>query len=345
MKSRTKPNRIKDPESFPGLDHLVYKSGNQWVPLPQWARFFIELGSALSCYEKGDTRFVVVLSLPIRSFASSLISAGIIISRIDLLSQTDKRHIEIIASLKRGTPVSFRKPNKQMKGIFMGTVTRGGRSYFEIIAGNTSHYYPFESANKIEILDKDRFLLPKNQTSKTLNPPSPLLKKILSKDLLFKFSMESKVECVILGQIKRLQHELCNTQLGFQNLEDGQIASGTLQDLVRVRDARFQPANMSHRSIVCPPNRRLSNQELNKFLNYVTVFDSHNGYLKWRHFYRKSNWIVILDRTEGNFENTIQVINDEYIKFREDSMFRVSIPKPPAGIELMMYEVKDESPD
>ena len=339
MQSKSSADQGKEQEKFPGLDSLVYKSGDEWLAFPDWALFYIELGAALSHYDHEGKSFVTAVTIPVRSFAASLISSGVIVPRINLLSAGNESHIAKIKSLSIDTPVLFRTGNRQYKGVYKGIICLDGKRYFSIRYNKTSERaIPIESANKIEILNKEEIFIPKVQSGKGLAPPSPLVEKLLDKASLHKFLMESRLECIILGQINTLQQELCDFTIGYK-LDEEHVKDGNLQDLVRVKGTQFQPASMTHRTFVWASSSRYITQASSRLSNYVTVFDNALGFIKWRSYFRKSNWIVVLDRTDRNYELAIKDLNEEYVKYRIDQRSKISFPNPPAGIEIMFFEV------
>lgn len=340
MRSKRSDNQSNNPERFPSFDSLVYRSGDEWIGFPRWALFYLELGAALSHYEHEGKRFIAAMTVPIRSFAASLISSGVILPRIHLQIADNDSHIAKLESLSEGAPVLFRTDNRQYKGVFERCVCSNGKKYFLIRYNKiTERAIPIESANKIEILSKEEVHIPKVQSGKALAPPSPLLEKLLDKESLYKFSMESKLECVILGQINALHQELCNFSIGYQVNEE-RVEEGKIQDLVRAKGNQFQPASMAHRTFILAANGKYSTQAISRLSNFVTVFDNALGFIKWRSCFRKSNWIVVLDKTDRNFELAIKDLNEEYVQYRIDQRAKLSFPNPPSGIELMFFEVK-----
>ncbi len=340
MKNEKTSSSSIDHEILPWIDSLVYKHDTQWVAFPDWAKFYLQLGTALSNHDTKETYLITAISVPVRSFAASLIAAGIVITRLSLPKITDESYIDKILSLPTKTPVIFRTNNKKYRGEYMGTSSIGKQRYFCIrYEKGLERAIPIESAGKIEILNNEKISIPKIQTGRDLTAPSSLLEKLIDKASLNRLIMESKLECLILGQINLIQQELCNLAIGF-NIYGDQVADGRLEDLVRAKGPQFQPSVATYRSYVWSSSSRYSPQTMSKISNYVTLFDNPLGFIKWRSFFRKSNWIVILDRTDRNFELAIKDINDEFVQYRLSQQTRTILPNPPSGVDLMLYEVK-----
>lgn len=54
---------------------------NEWVPLPLWGTFFINLGRYVAESNTGENRLVVGLAVPTRNYASALAALGIVVTR------------------------------------------------------------------------------------------------------------------------------------------------------------------------------------------------------------------------------------------------------------------------
>jgi hypothetical protein len=321
------------------INRFSYFSDAKWQPLPRWACFYLELGAVLSNYESNERRFVVAITIPIRDFASSLISSGFIVSKAELSNQRVQAQISKLEALPIGTPVTFRKNNLQYYGIYQGAFQADGKQYFRIAYQQGGEiYFPYEDYYKIELSEKHKRHLPNIQSGRQLDQPSPLLKNLFEGEVLNRFLIESKLECVILGQQKSLRQELCNFLIGYRNMED-QMMSGMMVDLVRARGSQFQLSNRSYRSYVLPSSGKYNQQFTAKLNNHVTIFDNPLSFLKWRHCFTHSNWLVVLDKTERNFDLALKEINDEYINNRVEHQQQLRLPKPPPGVDIMVFEV------
>lgn len=327
----------KETDNFQILDSLVYKAKDEWIRLPYWARFYIELGSAISEYNVEQKRFIMALSVPTRSFAPPLITFGLIFHRIGLLEQENEHHITRLQSLGEGSPVIFRTGHRQFKGMYQGIINSCGKKYFLIRDSKSSERaIPFESANKIEILCNKEVRIPKVQSGRELPPQSPFLQRLLDKRALNKITTESQTDYILLGQLNTLRMEICDFPMGIR-IDTGNIAEGRIQDLVRAKGGQFQSDNLPYRTLVLPSSGKYSAQN---YSNFATLFDSGLGFIKWRSNFKKSNWIVILDKMDRNFEPALKEVNEEYIQNRIDQQSGKSFPNPPAGIEFMFFEVK-----
>lgn len=68
----------------------------------------------------------------------------------------------------------------------------------------------------------------------------------------------------------------------------------------------------------------------------LVLFDGAQGFIKWRHFFGKSDWVIILDRTEPHYQEAVHGINDGYSRRVSDDMLNIDIPFP-QGIDFLSY--------
>ncbi len=296
------------------INNFTYLLDGEWLPFPPWARYFLELGAAVSCYErKNNNRLIAAITVPIRDYAASLLASGIIIPRVGIVSQDLQSHIKKIEKLPIGTSVKFFWNNRQMKGIYKGTKNSEMGQHFNItFQKGTEIYIRYEDAYKISVSDKQVEHLPNTQKGRHIPTPSPIMKELLDPSLLRK--------------------------LGYK-LDDGRVLDGQIGDFVRVKGAQFQSTGLSHRTYVLPATGKYNQQFASKINNFITVFDNSLGFIKWRNFFRNSNWFVILDKTDRNFDLAIKEVNEEYIQNRVEKNVKLPIPNAPAGIDLMLFEV------
>src|SRR3990170_3097794 len=83
-----------DRQELSDLKSMFYFDGSAWVGMPTWARFYLQLGAALSNAPHDGSRCVVAIDVPTRAFAAALVSSGIIVVRAGLqLGMRAKEHL------------------------------------------------------------------------------------------------------------------------------------------------------------------------------------------------------------------------------------------------------------
>ena len=115
------------------FDKLWYLDGHAWkkngsmgyLPIPEWARFYADLGRSLPIGNPEGIKRVAAISLPTRSYCSPFVAAGVIAQRAsEHMAESGSvfQHFEKIKSLPNGSPVSIKQSgtNKLKNGTKIG---------------------------------------------------------------------------------------------------------------------------------------------------------------------------------------------------------------------------------
>jgi len=335
------PAKIVSPkdalETSHPFDGFCYKRGGLWVPLPKWANFYLRLGETLSRWNDEQSRFTVALAVPIHSYISPLISAGIISGRsIIPCIKTDPEYFDFLSSLPEDTPLIYREKNRKRNAKKKEVREINGKRYLgiQIDEGitNTIQYFTPEKVRLIELSNKDYVKLPRQQKGRKITPPSQLVTAILSETCVYDFLLHTRLENVIIGSSTVLKEEL-QTALAATRLTQGDCP-GLLADLLRVRE--LNPPGTAYRtSILAAANNKISSNP-RKVSPYIVIFDGSLGFVKWRDYWRQFNWVVILEHTDPNFHYAVDQVNLEY-HYRSEKPHKVKIPPLPPGIEMMFF--------
>ncbi len=113
------------------LPDFSYTDGPNWRPLPEWMRFFLQLGRLLVEVSVPNARLIVGVTVPTRAYAAVLASTGVVLARADLAlgpSRSASNHFDYLASLPLGTSVSWHTTKATKKvGWTAGVREFGGR--------------------------------------------------------------------------------------------------------------------------------------------------------------------------------------------------------------------------
>ena len=319
------------------FDNLYYRKDERWFALPPWAKFYLELGDLLSRFDEQNKRFVVALAVPTRSYASALISSGLIMARSKLFFRdNDLEYYEKIIALKVGTPLVYREGNRKKSAKKADNHDYEGKLHIgiQIDEGttNTKKYISPENARLIEIAERDTVRLPQQQTGREIAPPSQLLKTILGEAQLYDFVLQTRLENFVVGPVNVLKQEL-ETSLAT-SLSTRADSQGYLSDMMRVRE--FQPPGTAHRCSILAAANKGNLAATNDTSAFAVIFDGSLGFVKWRDPWRHFNWIVILDRTDPNFDYAVDQVNNEYA-YRSEIQHQRKLPPIPEGIEIMFF--------
>lgn len=328
---------------------MLYLASNQiWKPLPAWADFLIQAGHCVAQQPLEDTRLVLGLALPTRAYAAALCSLGIVKCRcIESASAPDpEEHLNALLALPEKTPLRFLLNDEMVLAV------HGGR---QVVDGET----------RLKIMYEDPRAKRKEWSGRLLNATMALgvavaadhgdrmlsrkiTRRVEHSDFLScflgdsadptRYTLDSCVECAILGPAATLREEICDTKFAFAT-SDGQFRQGSLQDILRVR--RFlsdgEPCKTQVFSIGATTNAAPEEEDQAS----VVVFDSALAFIRWRDFWRGSHWLVLLDRTDRQYWDGAQALNDEWRQNRLDNMppQQIGLRGPiPDCVEAVLYE-------
>jgi len=319
------------------LIKLYYKSNNKLLKLLTWCDFFTQTGKMISDEVDENSKFIFALALPTRSFASGLISLGYIISRIQLNHNVNNySYTEYLITLPKNTPIILRSADgKKYKGLLLSSCWRNGTGYFELALGKSSfRYIKFEEANRIEVTDS-KVNLPNIQKGRPINPESDFCVDLIGKEFISDLTSESTFELAIIGPKNLIRQEV--TCQEFSTLKG---YGGNLQEILRIKE--FQSIAKAYRSRIVSDRIKAVKIHSNIKDPPVVIFDGAQGFLKWRTYWKQSNWIIILDRTEYQFQVAVEQINREYSLQRTENIeidpLKSNIP---IGVEMMAYKVRN----
>jgi hypothetical protein len=295
-------------------NNFYYEYVGNWIPLPSWGQFFLDLGYALATHDNSTNRFTVGLALPVRSYAASLTAAGVVLGKLSLLADSNEtvKRFQQISALAEGTPLIYRANGKRVKGLFAGIKEIHGNSMICLRAEDVIHYLPSTLAMQVDLPVKMHGSLPKRSNRRTNNEISPFLSHFLNLDqkLAKTVALQSRLDCVIIGPFTRLKAEIYDTD--FAVLDAGQeIVTGTLHNIIRVR--KLSKDAEAYRSDIYHMNSKECEGPQQEIPS-VTIFDGAKSFLRWKDFWRCSNWVVLLDQTEMDFDPAVQSLNEECIK-------------------------------
>ena len=314
---------------------LHFQNGYRYFPLQPWAQFFLGLGSTLATIRSEKNKFVAALALPTRSYAATLIGAGLSCTSFFLNPDISEKHIELVISLPNGTPVRYLNNGKLIKAIKQEVINYENKLRIGLMVegdGNKTIYIDSKDANRIEVSEKQYDRLPMHQKGRDISPPSNLLNELLL-NRSYEYVFRTRVDGLVVGSFNSLQYE-SQTTLGFIS-EDGMVHQGFLHELFRLKG--LQPASCGHRFLLRSAISNVS-EELDNGLSAdsFVIFDGALGFTKWKEYFHNHSWIVLLDHTEPNFQNAVSQINQEYI-YRSDGDAKISFPFLPGGIEMMFF--------
>lgn len=319
------------------LPPLYYLSDNDPKLLPEWAYFFMRLGQQLATMPSVDHRLVVGLAIPTRIFACSLIATGVVIERAGIKNLADDMQQQYILNLEPGTSVHIRRDNnRKLRGIVETFEEYNGKPYIFIRTTKSERRgFPLDDyASRITVSDRDVHLPENQQIGRVIETPSKFLLGCLGEALAQKYILDSSFEVLIIGKKPVIQHEVCEIPFIYKDSAKLGSVTGYLQEIMRVR--QFSGSNKSYRvQFVSASSAKLEKEFHGRRGPASVVFDGAVAYIKHGHKWSNVHHIILLDRTERQFSDAVELLNQNYA-YRLSGGFKFPI-KIPDGIEMMIY--------
>lgn len=307
----------------------------KWKTLPLWGQLLFDLGCSLGSLNSSENRIVVGVALPTRAYAAPLTAMGVVAGKLSLTTSGDDAltRFQQIASLTIGTSLIYRKPDKVVKGTFEGIEEDKGCSTIRLRAGSQYYLLPPSLALQVEIPTKEFTSPPKRADRRTSNEVSPFLSLFLGKEAAKAVTLQSEIDCVMIGSLGRLKEEVNETQFAVKD-SSGAFISGTFQDVIRVR--RFS-SHEAYRSDVYHVH---SNENVGSYqeIPLVAIFDGATSFLKSREIWHDSHHIALFDQTEPEFDAGVQAFNEDFIKHHLDNVDLSRPIKIPVQVPLSIYQ-------
>jgi hypothetical protein len=319
---------------------LHYRSEGGWHPLPTWAYFFIRLGEQIAERVRESNRSTTAISLPTKAFIAPLIGIGILsyTSRQISIEQLLEVHFRTIGSLEVNTLVWYRKNNRVIKAKFLGVTEFQGEQRLVIQiqsseAGRLSEYVRKKDAFRIQISQNQGFRLPNNQQGRQVVAESPFSRVLLGEQYLEVMKNPDTKVCFI-GIKDQFENEIMKTVYSVR--QDDDFLRGTLNDVLRVKQFlnNLEPYQTEFLSSLA----RRNESELRLGPDTVVIYSGSIGYLHWKEDYKASNVVVLLDRSEPQFELAVAEINNMYVESNRFSSVVFDLGEIPKGIELLYWE-------
>lgn len=305
------------------LPELYYQQASSWMPLPQWGQFFIKIGTAIASQSPTTHRAVLGLAVPTRAFAASLTATGIVtyLAYTKAFSAKDEAaHIERICNLKAGDPLIYRRKNSVEKGLFETIYTHKNTLYVKFKTferGNQTTSIPQSLFLNIEPIDDPTFTLPKRTSKKPIVPHNEheFISAYIGKELAPKMITYSRTDCLIIGPKAQIYHEATKSRFALRD-ENTSFLEGTLNMLMRFRTSGNIYA--AYRTKLISADDKSASLKLS-IPPHVVIFNGATSFLRWRHTWRNSHWIVLLNRTDSFFHEAVSELNQEYRLKRSDT--------------------------
>jgi len=325
------------------LSQIRFSDGETLYRLPDWAQFCVATGKLVAGLGK-DSQATLGIIAPTRRFAAAFCAAGTV---FQLGSHSPEEgeieaHLESLRahhSKDRTSPtsVTYLKGKRILRGQ-LKEIGREVKIQVNSEKGDKKAFIVTSDSKKIlriGIREPSERELPMSQKGRSIRSALPFLRSVLPDRDPCVFLARSRLECVLVGQIKRLKSEIREVSFAVEtNEENEEACEGRLQDLLRVE--RFGYTREGYRARICksagnsPPV--LSEEDPPP----VVFFDGAAGFMKWRDRFPDSHHVVVIERQDRSFEDAVnQLKRDSFM--RRGPVDLSPLPAPPAGTEIMGY--------
>jgi hypothetical protein len=297
------------------LHLLLIQDGSKWQELPEWARFFVRLGFEVGRRPLDDRRLIVAVGVPTRFLAAAAASAGVVAGAVsgEGSSRSLREHFLGLSSAVEGTAVILERGGRQYSGEIQGRVEREGEVWLRVRiqdpkTGGETHLIRESESFRVNRAEESSSLLPEQPHGVAPVPRPAFLRSLLGSEGLHRISALTSLDCLIVGKAGWLKGELGGVKLGIQT-SGRTVEEGRLDDLTRTRQV-LGPRRTYRSSIVSSTSRL--RPALSSARPRCVVFDGATGFLKWRHNWRGSHWVLVLDKTDPRCADAATAVNDEY---------------------------------
>lgn len=307
--------------------------------LPEWAKFSLNLGIALSRVDPTERRLVVGLDTPTRRFLAALIAAGFVIHRDSIRPVTHsnlEEHFLELCSLPPGTPVTVRRQRRSMDATIIGVEERNGIPMLKVKTRNANNLLPMKLADDVTF---DRRQLPKNELRSRKVEIPDLLAKVMPSEQARIFVTTKRFDCAIAGVINRVDDDLRCEEFAARRQATNEISTGCLQSLVRVED--HPGIGSRFRTRVLSPAGRNDGIHDSYEEPTLAIFDSRTAYDELVEVWLSSHHVAIVDRSEARAAEMADTFNLGYMdRIREVDAREVDLVEPPGSIAISIYEAR-----
>ena len=304
------------------------------------------------------TRYVIAVAVPTRAYCATLIALGAVTDQADKRVFRDKtEHFSMLCNKPSGTSVTIRVKNRLLQAIICGKEMEADGvavKYLRIKPKKEQVRLINEShAHLVKIAGK-RTELRKRQVGQIVNDNSDFSKHFFSEGSAEHGALGSSKLCAVVGSQRLLRHEFTQQRFTVKAEDETAAKEGVLQDVIKVkslgRDSEqflaeiFSSNEKSGKTSDQHTAESIAGSDsLSQEKFPVVVLDGSNAYLKQRDSWLKQNIVVVLDRTDGKFEEAVNELNRQFMgRIVDTDVLNAMdfLPDAPAGVEIQLSEVK-----
>lgn len=322
------------------LSQLVVRNGPKWQELPEWARFLFRLGYEVGRRPAEDRRLVVAVGVPTRFLAAAAASSGVVAGRVSSENSVAQLHDHFVrlCSLKVGASVNYEYGGRLFKGEIQGQCGIAGETWLRVRiqdpeAGGETHLIQESESLRVSPAEEPDGILPMRPHGIAAVSRPAFLLSLLGHAGYHGILRATSLDCLLVGKAGLLKGELGGVRLGIHT-GTRTIEEGRLNDIARTR--QLIGARRTYRSFIFSSASRM-HPPIAASRPRCVVFDGATGFLKWRHNWRSSHWVLFLDKTEPRCVDGATAVNDEYESRSVGIAGEFSSLRLPPAVELTAF--------
>lgn len=300
-------------------------------PLPEWTSYLIKLGLYLVSFQIPNRRLVVGISMPTRSFGAAFAALGVShAAYLDPGERNPEENFARFASMPSGTAIRFPRGRMLYHGSLIGTEKLGGvehLTYYD--SDGLKCYLRWDRCGAIELVKpEEHFIRPR-----LLAYNADFVAAVLGVDP-FAHASYTCLDCLIVGTKDALRNEVL-TQKFVSHRDETLQVEGSLNDLLRC-DVFERNANDHDRTTFVSAFEDHVHERVLRERPPAVIFDGPKGFLRLRSYWRRSPWLVLLDRTSRSAVDAADAFNQEFAQSLGDADLS-AIGEPPSQFEVCGY--------
>lgn len=314
---------------------IKWQDETVWKELPEWSKFYFDLGAHIVAVEDANERSITALLVPTRSFVSAFIALGAVAAAIETQGEdaTNDEMLKTIAHLPSDAILTSMRAGKKVKFKFKELTPTHVVMYNN--AEGMRESIPLNRAHTISVggIGRDEYPSAKSSVTKQSWEPE-FIEDALGITDATEYVRRDNFTALIVGRLNLLSEELERT--GFSVRVNGKRRRGHLEDILRTRKFADDDLGEAFRTDVMSETARELLPEVAALEPPLIVFDSSHAFLKHRNSFPSGNWVAIIDRSSDRSVESVEVLNQLYAqRLRSEDLS--ALLELPAGVDAMSF--------
>jgi hypothetical protein len=247
-------------------------------------------------------------------------------------------HWARLVALESGTPVTVEWGRKLWHGEFAGVFPYAARTMVRVRvqsrdAGGLTYSLPIEESWRVRLGDTQEQLGARPSGHRAPDRHG-FIKAALGPEAARSLLSEPSTDCTIIGRTGQLSEEFRLLRLGVRGPKSTLV--GSLVDLARPRPLIV--SDQVPRSLILSSSTGPA-QGGDGTAPALVVFDGSQAFVRWRHCYDQSHWLVLLAKTESRLLEAAAILNSDYAARGREGVLDATglVADRPRAVEAIAY--------